>query len=329
MPRNTIITSKKFWYTLISLATAGLIVTVAISWYSMCQLMYPNDRLVEGTPRSQITRRIRQKLCNDYQAETQAFCTEDGLTLAGIYVPRKNPKGHLLVCHGYRHDKEGMSALVEQFQEYSLFLFDFRGHGESEHALITIGYNESRDVHAAMNQYRSCVPANQQDKPWYILGLSMGAAASLRALDENPALCDGIVADSSYAYLRDEIAHIFSYKSGLPNVPFLPVMRLCASYVSGVSFDEVSPKDYITRASVPVFIIHSCADHITKPSDALTLFALGRSSGRRVSLWVAPPYAHASVYKHEPVRYKKKVEKFFRLTAAAKVASAKQSFGST
>lgn len=284
-----------------------------ISWHTLQRLIFKHECVQNGILRSEQAAAIRESMITEHAAQEIIFTTEDNVQLAGLFVPRPHPKAHLIVGHGYLRDKEGLASLLTLFPEYSFFLFDFRAHGMSGGLVTTIGDHESRDVRAAVQCMRELVAAQQnqfQTKPYVVLGFSMGAAAALKAHVEHPTLCDAIIADSSYADLYDEITHAFTLKTGLPRIPFLEVTRLMSKYLCGIDLGCVRPVDYMREINVPVLLVHSCTDTITKPEDALALFHAAYNAGRRVKLWITPPCYHAQMFLALPADYKLKIEKF-------------------
>jgi len=77
--------------------------------------------------------------------------------------------------------------------------FDFRGHGESEGSLVTLGSHERRDVAAAVRFAES-----RGLGPTALFGVSMGAAIAIVSAPDLPVAA--VVADASFADLRHPVA---------------------------------------------------------------------------------------------------------------------------
>ena len=117
----------------------------------------------------------------EHQPETLTITSYDGLKLSGIFVPRPDARGTLLLFHGYRSSAMidfSVSAPFYWAQGFNLLLADERSHGASEGRYITFGVRERRDV-------KSWVTAMTErlgpEEPLYLGGLSMGAATVLMA----------------------------------------------------------------------------------------------------------------------------------------------------
>jgi pimeloyl-ACP methyl ester carboxylesterase len=85
---------------------------------------------------------------------------------------------------------------------YSVLLFDFRNHGESDPAHTTIGILESRDVGAASQFAGMKAPG----RPQLLWGVSMGAATALLAVRDFGGFA-GVISDSAFPSFRETIEH--------------------------------------------------------------------------------------------------------------------------
>jgi uncharacterized protein len=126
------------------------------------------------------------------------LASEDGIVLRGWLADVPGARGTVVVGHGYRDDRRQMLPLVPALAAIGLrtLLIDFRAHGRSGGARITIGMEEARDVRAALAWARDL------GGPVSYVGFSMGAAAYL--LSGVEAHC--AVVDSPYDTLSQAIA---------------------------------------------------------------------------------------------------------------------------
>ena len=157
---------------------------------------------------------VRVLLQRVYGAQEVSFVAADGLVLAGLLIKRSNAKGTVLLCHGYKHSKELMGRYCSLFEGYNILLFDFRGAGQSGGFFSSIGYYESEDVKAAIAFARVAVP-QPVGRPLIVFGVSMGAAAALKAVSEG-AVVDGLILDSPYASLAQIIDQSVQHFSVVP-----------------------------------------------------------------------------------------------------------------
>ena len=112
--------------------------------------------------------------------EKVSFGTQDGLTLAGWFVPSSSGRDKtILVCHGWGDNKGEIleqTLFLNRSEGFNLLFFDFRGHGESEKALVTLGKMELLDFNAAMDYLKKERPACAANLG--VFALSMGAAVA-------------------------------------------------------------------------------------------------------------------------------------------------------
>jgi alpha-beta hydrolase superfamily lysophospholipase len=163
------------------------------------RLMRPGRRpfvpFVEGDPTSPA------ELGLEY--EDVRFTTDDGVTLSGWLVPaRRETRSAVILMHGFSWHRLGeLAAFVPWLaQRYHVLQFDFRGHGASDDADITLGTTERRDVAAAVRLLEG-----RGLGPIALIGVSMGAAIAITAAPDLPVAA--VVADAPYAELRNPIGN--------------------------------------------------------------------------------------------------------------------------
>ena len=89
--------------------------------------------------------------------ENLSIQTSDKVNLKGWYIPVKNKKGTMLVCHGVAANKSDVIQVSLLFNSagYDVYTFDFRGHGETKEGNVTYGYDERKDVKAIIGYIKS------------------------------------------------------------------------------------------------------------------------------------------------------------------------------
>ncbi len=135
--------------------------------------------------------------------EDVRFTTDDGVTLSGWLVPaHRETRSAVILMHGFSWNRLGeLAAFVPWLsQRYHVLQFDFRGHGASGDADITLGTAERRDVAAAVRLLEG-----RGLGPIALMGLSMGAAVAIMAAPDLPVAA--VVADAPYADLFNPIAN--------------------------------------------------------------------------------------------------------------------------
>ena len=90
--------------------------------------------------------------------EDVRFTTDDGYTLDGWLIPaERETRAAVILMHGFSwHRLPWLTEFVPWIQpRFNILQFDFRGHGNSDDALITLGTLEQRDVAAAVASCRA------------------------------------------------------------------------------------------------------------------------------------------------------------------------------
>jgi alpha-beta hydrolase superfamily lysophospholipase len=135
--------------------------------------------------------------------EDVRFTTDDGVTLAGWLIhARRETRAAVVLLHGFSWNRlPWLTAFAPWLAErYHVLQFDFRGHGASGDADITLGSAERRDVAAAVRLLES-----RGLGPIALMGISMGAAVAILAAPDLPVAA--VVADAPYADLHNPIGN--------------------------------------------------------------------------------------------------------------------------
>lgn len=278
------------------------IATVIFSYYMLVRLVGRKHDVAArwASVAAQVYRELR--------AEPITFLTDDGVQLAGRLVVRRQAQGTVIFCHGFHRTKERMAHFAHLFPHHNLLFFDFRACGESAGEFSSIGHHEYRDVRAAVRFARR----HNLARPVFLFGVSMGAVAALKAVRRTPGLADGLILDSPYANLREEIEHIFSTVSSLPSVPFLPIMTAMFAWLLGRDVIEMHPEDEIEHLDLPILLIHSASDSFTLPNHSVRLYAKAGECNKKARLWIGPPAKHGHLYDQYPEYYAYKIKKFLK-----------------
>jgi dipeptidyl aminopeptidase/acylaminoacyl peptidase len=194
------------------------------------------------------------------------------------------------------------AALVQSLHAagFAVLMIDLRGHGGSSTARLTYGAHESQDVLGAVDWLRA-----RGHGRIGVLGASMGAAASLVAAAEEPAIA-AVVADSAFADLGDVLRRNYHRKTRLPAASFAAT-ALLARWLTGVALGRFRPLDAAgALASRPVLLIHGEGDRLVPCEHA---HRLAGAIGAR--LWTTPSLGHLSSYASDPEGYTARVHSFF------------------
>jgi pimeloyl-ACP methyl ester carboxylesterase len=134
------------------------------------------------------------------------FKSSDGIDLKGWYVPAGGKAiGTIVYVHGFHRSRIEMlpMSVFGHRLGYDGLLFDLRNSGASGGNESSIGYNERRDVEAAV---RYALEQEKAPRPVVVWGVSMGAAAALMAAAETRDI-DAVISDSSFLNYSHMIRH--------------------------------------------------------------------------------------------------------------------------
>ena len=247
----------------------------------------------------------RAYLKTEHNAREVRFETDDGIIIAGLLIVRKGARRNLLMCHGYRGAKEYFRSFVDKFPHDNVLLFDFRAHGESEGSVITVGYREKKDVHAAVKFLKN--NSTTKGLPICGLGISMGAASLVGAAAEKQEF-KAIMLESSFSQLWKHLCEVFTERTGLPRVPFMPIVCFLFEHVAGFSFPTYNPCDCICDIDCPVLIVHAKDDDFISVDHAYEIFEKASNQKR---LWLVDSARHGYISRSYKEAYFKRATIFF------------------
>ena len=238
-------TQRRSWWRLpaAALRIAGIAYVGGALLLSLLQarLVYHPRRDIEATPDTV-----------GLPYEDVRFQTDDGLTLAGWFLPASGAKATILFCHGnagnisHRLD----SAVLFHQLGYSLLLFDYRGYGQSEGKPTEEGtYRDAEAAWKHLVETRGIPPSEI-----VISGRSLGGAVAAHlARSRTPR---ALVVESSFTAIPDVAAEMLW---------FLPVRWL-------IRFDYRTV-DYVRQVDCPILVVHSADDRLIPFHHGREIFA--------------------------------------------------------
>jgi fermentation-respiration switch protein FrsA (DUF1100 family) len=255
--------------------------------------------------------------------EDVAFTTADGYRLRGWFMPApKGPSARtVIICHGLNVNRAfflGVCRIADGLNA-NTFMFDFRGHGDSDGRTVSLGGHEGLDVVAAVDYLRQHRPA--QCKELIGLGISMGAAALIHGSSQLEKPLDFLILDSSFAAATDLADGVVA--------PFPAAIRpwiiapgvLLASLEAGCWLSDVRPEDWIRSVRAPVFIIHGQFDEMIPLAHGKRIFEKALPPK---DCWWSPIRGHTTEVVTDPQEYIKRVRQFMDKTCAVTRGPARQ-----
>jgi uncharacterized protein len=192
--------------------------------------------------------------------------TADGATLSVWVMPTPQQLGTVVLFHGYSQSKDSLLQAAAEFRAlgYSCYVVDFRGSGDSSESYTTIGVHEARDVAAVVAELDAC-------EPIVLYGVSMGAAAILRALAHEGVVVDAAILDAPFDRMLTTVRNRFEIM-GLPASPGAELLV----FWGGRRFDfngfGHDPIEYAALVSTPTLILHGSDDPYARPPEVTAVF---------------------------------------------------------
>ena len=238
----------------------------------------------------------------DLEYENVTLHTEDNISLDSWFVPSVSETNRsIIVLHGYPYDK-GNAFPTAKFlaEEFNLLFFDFRYFGRSEGSHTSIGFNERKDVAAAVKYLRE----RNQTKIG-LFGFSLGGAVGL--MEAESSNVDAVVSDSSFASLDSMISQTYS-----PFLIFSPLFealtKAMAKIILGIDTASISPENSVTSLNRPLVVIHSSEDPEIGVENAYRL----KDANPEIELWIIDQKKHGFAYPDRENEYRQKVTSFFQ-----------------
>jgi dipeptidyl aminopeptidase/acylaminoacyl peptidase len=244
--------------------------------------------------------RVTIEPVTDQHFQDVTFTTEDDITLSGWYLPPRNGMV-IILLHGYASSRMQMvpEARLLADHGYGVLLFDFRGHGLSESALVTFGDHERRDLRAALD----FVDAQPGVDRIGAIGFSMGAATLIQVAAEDDRL-QAVIVEAAFTDLETTLKYRTRAFGPISQLPTVWAIRN-----RGVDVDDVRPVDDICRISPrPVLLIYGDQDADVPPGSAQTMF---KAACAPVELWIIQGAHHGDYFGFAPNSYLDRVVSFF------------------
>ena len=244
----------------------------------------------------------------DLPFEEVWFNSRDGIRLHGWFIPANEAKATIILGHGHASSKEPWLDIAQFLWQsgYAVFMFDFRGHGRSGDAGVSISYQERMDVHGAVDYL-----LGRGETRLGMYGFSMGAAIGIIATAENPHI-KALIADSSFAYLGSSVtARIQLMQAWVPTW----LARLLAAFTVrtvanhfGYHHKLADPITFVGDiAPRPIFILHGELDDITPLQNAYQLYEAAREPKE---LWIQMGLGHSCGFGELGAPYRERILEF-------------------
>lgn len=226
------------------------------------------------------------------------------LKLEGWLIENPQPKGVVLMFHGYASSKSGLLPYAEEFYKagYTTLLTDLRGNGGSEGHQCTIGFKEAKDVKASIDFAKKRFP-NQKI---ILFGTSMGAASIMKAVAAHGAQAHKIILECPFESMRQTTKGRFD-AMGIPSFPFTDMLLFYGSLQNGFNAWQHSPSTYASEIELPTLLLYGAKDARVSRSETDRIFE--HLSGEK-TLGIMENSGHEIYLNNDQLAWKKYVFEF-------------------
>ena len=292
-------TKKNLIKALITLLVFAIAAYFIISLYALYRLVHPTPKPLNFNP-AEISQNYEDVIFKSFN---------DNLNISGwFFKSGTNDKTIILVSGSDQNRIDpgfGTGNLVKDLlkNNYNVLLFDFRGRGNSEYSIHSIGYYEKYDLAGA---YEYLVNRGFDHDKIGIISISLGAGTTLLTLPLIPDV-GGIVLDSGYSNIRILLERELPGRSRLPK-PFYFGLSFWAKAINKIRLDDMNPAEILKNFPQKRFLmIHGNKDEDIPVSDSIEL-----SKGSPQSeLWIVPEAGHVKAYETNSEVYIEKVTNYF------------------
>lgn len=195
-----------------------------------------------------------------HDAQDVSITSKDGLKLHGYWIPAENPRGTILLAHGYRSTilvDFGLAYAFYHALGMNILVPNQRAHGESEGRYITFGVKESEDMKCWID-YHNRTYGNYQ---MILSGMSMGASTVLYLADQElPENVKCIIADCGFTSPKAILNEVYRSVTHMPSGPSLWAADLFARLFAGFRLTQKDTRESLKNAKLPVMLVHGLAD---------------------------------------------------------------------
>jgi uncharacterized protein len=209
--------------------------------------------------------------------------TSDGQELGAWLVRGKPNNASVLLLHGNSTSRGSMLQVMEWLAkaDFTVMAISLRAHGDSTGDVNDLGWSARHDVKAAVEFLeQTCA-----QRPIYIVGRSLGAAAAVFAAQDMQKHVSGYFLEQPYKDLDSAVWNRLENHL-LPGLDLIAYcgLRLWGPLFLPVKLSELTVYDHIQDIpkSTPIVIITGSADRHARLDDVKALFARVESHAQLV-----------------------------------------------
>lgn len=184
-------------------------------------------------------------------------------------IKATNPKGTVIIFHGYGGQKSSMLDKAEEFIQmgYSTLLVDFMGSGGSEGNETTVGYKEAEEVKTCFEYLQK-----QGEKNIVLFGTSLGAVAILKSMQDHQLEPASIIVECPYGSLYETTCARFR-TMGVPSFPMAGLLVFWGGVQGGFWAFSHEPTEYAKSVKCPALLLYGEKDDRVSRTETDAIYA--------------------------------------------------------
>jgi uncharacterized protein len=235
---------------------------------------------------------------------TVRFPGAKGTELEAWFIPAVTnaTNGVVLLFHGYGASKDSLLLAADEFHRlgWDTLLVDFHGSGGSAGDTTSAGWHEAVDVAAAFAEAAKLAPG----KPRVLYGVSMGAAACLRAIHAHDVKPDVLILECPFDRMLTTVQRRF-HAMRVPSFPFAELLVFWGGRSGGFNGFAHNPVDYAPLVRCPTLVLHGAKDPRVSVRDVERIY---EKLGGGKAMVVFPNLGHQSYVEADARVWRAQVE---------------------
>ena len=180
-----------------------------------------------------------------------------------------NPKGTVVIFHGFSGQKSSMLDKAEVFREqgFNTFLVDFMGSGGSEGHQTTIGFLEAEQVKTSFDYL-----TEKGEKNIFLFGNSMGSVAIMKAIGDFDIKPKGIIIECPFGSMYQTVCARFRTMN-VPTFPMAGLLVFWGGVQNGFWAFGHNPTEYAKKITCPTLLMYGQQDEKVSKAEIDEIFA--------------------------------------------------------
>jgi len=282
---------------MLSILGIFLVALIAIAYYTASYIVNANVYTKEQSRYD-----YQESDFSAYEILPFSMQNKEGNALLGLHVKRAQPRGLIILAHGFKTNHYFLSKQALLFLElgFDTLLYSHVHFNNYYSKKCGMGGYESDDLDEIVQLYR------QQYEKVGTYGISMGGATVLLHSAKYGS-ADFCISESAYASLRRELR--FKFRRKLPGLGplLLPLTRLFIRLLGGYDCNTLNVSKALISCDTPIMLIHGSFDPTVHIEDGLLLAKRAKNCKR---LYICNGGKHTNCLAMHPQRYQEELAAF-------------------